>query len=218
MRTLVKNYSPIVVKNSNIEFVVVGVDAGEFRPIIVSENCQLDLLGFASARSYSSRFFNASKERSYELGGVFFAKSRNYFNVIDLDLSFDEGEFVNDRAAKTLFFWKGDKIKNEDLNEVKKVSEINFSVILNELKYGVKDINRNDSSRVNRDLERGRLDGFVSWHIAPVVGIISVLNENASRRRNLSRFLMISYISIIGIAASSTIFSYIYLSIQRLIP
>ena len=216
MKELVSSYNPFYLSNSPVEFVVVGRKNGDFRPIVVSDNCGLDLLGYAASQSYSS---HSSKFRFWSAFNPF-RKAEDYYvpQVLELTISSEQVN-VSDggRESTVLFFWRGVRLNDDGSYEVRRVAEINLSIILKEIHK----IDRKlpDSSDCPESRDKGiprdiDIRGFLSWHISPIIRIIQSYNLDHVHLRDFSRFFSVSYIVIVLLLLVSLMFPFFSRMIQ----
>lgn len=209
MKNLTQSYNPIPIKNSPIEFVLIGMDQADFRPILISDNCGLDLLGFAASRSYSSKFEIDESVTSSLLSA--WRKDEDSFihQFVELNISAPIGDEAEElRSSKGYFYWKGVRLPSHAIDEVRLIAEINFSVIINEL-YGAKAGGGSSDSRTEMGMEREKLDGFLSWHMSPVVRIVNYFNVRKRRTRDLSRIVLTVYLFLVLAMAAAAV-SYVF--------
>ena len=69
-------------------------------------------------------------------------------------------------------------------------------IIINEL-YGARGGGSSSDRRIDREVDRGKLDGFLSWHASPVVRIVNYFNVRKRRTRDLSRIVLTSYLFLV---------------------
>lgn len=209
MKNLTQSYNPIPIKNSPIEFVLIGMDQGDFRPIVISDNCGLDLLGFAASRSYSSKFEIDESVTSSLLSAWRKAEDSFIHQFVELNISAPIGDEAEEiRSSKVYFYWKGVRLPSHAIDEVRRIAEINFSIIINEL-YGAKVGGSSSDRRIEREMERGKLDGFLSWHVSPVVRIVNYFNVRKRRTRDLSRIVLTIYLFLV-LAMAAAAASYFF--------
>lgn len=161
MRNL-EDYNVPTLKNSAIEFVVVARDHNGFRPIVMSENCGADLIGFANSSSYLRDEFQRDMDKRSDLDSG--------FNKMELKLA--SVEFDSHEGA--IFFWKGARPSKDESKELKRIAEINLSAVVRELR--------------STTLHQERLVGFLQWHLGALVYLISNFSNQrrAEKRQSLS--------------------------------
>lgn len=199
MMNLAQSYNPIVIKNSPVEFVLIGMDRGDFRPIVVSDNCGLDLLGFAASKSYSSKNEFEMYSTTSLLSAWRKAEDSFIHQCVELNVSALIGNDM--KSSKVSFYWKGARLRSSSLEEVRRIAEISFSIIVNELNT-IRSRSNSNAQSIDSDIEYGKLDGFLSWHVSPVIRTVNSFNVQIQRTRDLSRIFLTIYVFLVLATAS----------------
>jgi hypothetical protein len=163
----------VIVKNSPVEFVIIG-PKGEHRGIIVrSEHAGADIVG-AAAYSEFSKFdvFKMNKVFPFYIfkGKDEYNFARSY-TLSNLD--------SDDRLSDYFFVWKG-KATKKDIHYIEK----EFSRRASDIRYAVKD---NDTSRIE-------------WNVGPIVYLCEQASMSYEKKRKLNIYLLFG-ILILYIAA-----------------
>ena len=202
MKNLVQSYDPMQIENSPIEFVLIGTEFGDFRPIAMSSNCGLDLLGYAASRSYAPNFVLNEHVTSSVLSVWRRAEDNFTHQFIELDVVRREYDEIDDYESSTVFFyWKGPRLKRSALEEISGIAKINLGVIMNEVQV----ISNRTDVDVYRskgfELER-KHNAFLSWHLSPVIQAIDYFNQHERRRKDLTRLFISTYVLVVGAVAT----------------
>lgn len=147
-------FHPVEIKNSPIEFIIVGEINSRQRPIAKSETCGLDLVGFAASESFETPkdFDSKSRRKDSENPGFIFQRTS-----VEADL---DGEEI-------LFFWYGapvseNKSARDDLKRISRLA-------LKDMKYQI------DGARNSGDIPDHA--GVIEWTVSPLIWFLSEWND-----------------------------------------
>lgn len=134
-----KDFNPIRVENSDTEFVVVARGLRGFVPVIASENCSVDLMGFSASKG------NVPKEMRDKdrLSSYAISSDIEEYHQVEVDL--DEGP-----GSSVYFYWKG--TMPDDKGEFLHTCKISLRQIFDE-----------------RDSWKDASQEFFGWHLGPIV-------------------------------------------------
>lgn len=134
-----KDFDAIRVKNSDTEFVVVARGLSGFVPVIASENCSVDLMGFSASKG-SVRKGMRDRQR-FEYNGI--QSDIAQYHQVEVDLA--EGP-----DSSVYFYWKGAMPDDEES-------------FLHECKISLRQLFEERDSWENAPQE------FFAWNLGPIV-------------------------------------------------
>lgn len=162
-----KDFDAIRIKNSDTEFVVVARGSNGFVPVIASENCSLDLMGFSASKGSMPNEMRDKKRLEY------FASHSDIHEYHQVEIDLDE---ISDSLV--YFYWKGNMPENK--SEFLHTCKICLLQIFAE-----------------RDEWKNAHQEFFAWHLGPIVHQIERQNvyqalkkkryqQNRKRSENLA--------------------------------
>jgi hypothetical protein len=101
---------PIIIKNSPIEFIIIGPDRGHDRLLIRSENAGLDLIGLViqSNDDDDNNYYNYSTNKLLFIDFIdFFLPKKQKLNIVSTIPMPDINPVADSRKSKLSFAWKG---------------------------------------------------------------------------------------------------------------
>jgi|TARA_R100000935_G_scaffold58859_1_gene98694 hypothetical protein len=177
-----KDFNAIRVENSDTEFVVVAHGLKGFVPVIASDNCSVDLMGFSASKGNVPKEMR-DKER---LSSYVISSDIEEYHQVEVDL--DEGP-----DSSVYFYWKG--TMPDDKGEFLHTCKSSLRQIFDE-----------------RDSWKDANQEFFGWHLGPIVHQIERQNvyralekkrHQQNRKRSETLLTMISAIGavVVGIFA-----------------
>jgi len=165
------DFSPIIIENSTVEFIIVGSHDGRDKVVVKSANAGLDLIGVA-AESRKEPFYSATSSLMLSL----FGSAPRHLNLVT-SYPVDDFDLRSDTRQSTMkFAWVGDcsGIREESIGEA-------FKQSVPDLRQAIQDSNLAD----------------LEWSISPVILRCVAATQ---RRMRLRRFFYTS-LAIYAIAA-----------------
>lgn len=153
-----KDFDVIKIEDSTIEFVIVARGPNGFIPVMISENCGLDVMGFAASKGFMKE----------EFGGVSVSEARKIRSDID---EYHEMAVETDfeQSSSVFFYWKGALPHEKD--DFWHVCKSSLRRIFNE---------GNDW--------RKSPQAFFSWHLGPIIFLIERENGYQEIRRKREQY------------------------------
>lgn len=175
------DFDVVYVKNSTTEFVVVSRGENGFVPVIVSENCGLDLMGFVASKGSIPRELRGP-ERIISLS--IRSEVEQYYEA--------EVELNTEAASTIYFYWKGSMPRSE-------------SEFLHACKVGLQQLFR------EKDNWGSAPQAFFSWYLGPMVFLIERENGYQAVRKRIAQQsrsrleLMVTILATVGAASAMVV-------------
>jgi hypothetical protein len=162
----------IVIRQSSIEFVVIGPRINRDAVLVRSENAGLDLIGFAAQKSFDTDL------RASPLYFPFTGSSRVMSVVESYPVEAYEGN-IEKRKASYRLAWIGycSPLRRDRIHEA-------FNAHVADIQYGIKE----------EDIEQ------IEWSLAPVIYLCVKAHERRNRLWRMMLFILVLY-GLIGLAA-----------------
>jgi hypothetical protein len=162
----------VVIRQSSIEFVVIGPRGGRDAVLIRSENASLDLIGFAAQKSFDTDL------KSSPLYFPFVSSSRIMNVVESYPVEAYEGN-IEKRKASYRLAWTGycSSLRRDQIHEA-------FNAHVADVQSGIKE----------EDVEQ------IEWSLAPVIYLCVKAHERRNHFWRMMLFTLVSY-GLIGLAA-----------------
>lgn len=126
---------PIVIKNSPIDFVVIGPDRGQDRLLIRSENAGLDLIGLAIQSNDDDNYHKYYSTNKSLLINFFLPFKKSNLNIVSTITMPDINPAADSRKSKLSFAWKGLTSQN-GRNDIRKVLNLSLPDLYKAIELG----------------------------------------------------------------------------------